>query len=142
MPRLTLTVSSTMTNNRFLLDTNVVLLALTQPSDLSARARGAILAGPNILSVVVYWEVVLKAMKGTLIVGYPRAWWGDALDMLAATALPVEPKYIDRVHDLPPIHKDPFDRMLIAQAAAEGCALVTTDREILKYKTRHIRVIV
>ena len=42
---------------------------------------------------------------------------------------------------LPPAHKDPFDRMLIAQASAESCLLVTTDREILKYKTKHIRVI-
>jgi PIN domain nuclease of toxin-antitoxin system len=50
-------------------------------------------------------------------------------------------KHVDGVHDLPPIHKDPFDRMLIAQAISEGCVLVTTDREILKYKTKHIRVI-
>jgi PIN domain nuclease of toxin-antitoxin system len=135
------TISSTMTSERFLLDTNVVLLALRDPASLSPRARKAILAGPNVLSTVVYWEVVLKVMKGTLTVGHPRAWWLDALDMLAATALPVGPKHVDLLHDLPSIHKDPFDRMLIAQASADGCTLVTTDREIPKYKTKHIRVI-
>jgi PIN domain nuclease of toxin-antitoxin system len=135
-------ISSAMANERFLLDTNVVLLALTRPSSLSTRARKAVVAGPNVLSTVVYWEVVLKVMKGTLVVGHPRAWWQDALDMLAATPLPVGPEHVDRVHDLPSIHKDPFDRMLIAQASTEDCVLVTTDREISKYKTKQIRVMI
>jgi PIN domain nuclease of toxin-antitoxin system len=50
----------------YLLDTNTVLIALTHPGRLSARVRKAILAGPNVLSTIVYWEVVLKSMKGTL----------------------------------------------------------------------------
>jgi PIN domain nuclease of toxin-antitoxin system len=131
-----------MTNDRFLLDTNIVLQALGRPASLTTRARKAVIAGPNVLSAVVYWEVVLKVMKGTLIVGHVRSWWLDALDVLAATVLPVEPKHVECVQDLPAIHKDPFDRMLIAQASAEGCVLVTTDRDILKYKTKAIRVIV
>ena len=130
-----------MTSERFLLDTNVVLMALSRPASLSLRVRKVLLDGSNILSVIVYWEVMLKVMKGKLIVGQPRAWWLDALDMLAATVLPVGPKHIDCVHDLPAIHQDPFDRMLIAQAFTEGCVLVTTDKEILKYKTKQIRVI-
>jgi PIN domain nuclease of toxin-antitoxin system len=129
-----------MASSRYLLDTNVVLMALAKPSLLSQKVRKAIIAGPNLLSTIVYWEVLLKVMKGGLIVGYPPAWWSDALDVLAATPLPLSPKHIDRVYDLPPIHKDPFDRMFIAQAAAEECVLLTADREILKYKTRDIRV--
>ena len=130
-----------MKNERFLLDTNVVLRALKRPASLPPRVRKAIVDGPNVLSVVVYWEIVLKVMKGHLIVGYPRAWWSDALDMLAATALPIEPAHIDQVNDLPAIHKDPFDRLLIAQALVEGCTLVTTDREMHKYKSKRLRVI-
>ena len=133
--------SSMTTSERFLLDTNVVLRALKHPASLSPRARKAIMDGSNVLSVVVYWEVVLKVMKGNVIAGYPRTWWPDALDMLAATALPIEQAHIDQICDLPAIHKDPFDRMLIAQAFVEGCTLVTTDREILKYKSKRIRVI-
>ena len=55
-----------------LLDTNAVLLALTDPSLLCPAVRAAVFAGPNVLSVVVYWEVLLKSMKGLLDVGDPR----------------------------------------------------------------------
>ena len=54
-----------------LLDTNAALIALADPDRLSGTARKAVLAGPNVLSVVSYWEVVLKSMKGNLDVGDP-----------------------------------------------------------------------
>lgn len=124
-----------------LLDTCSVLLALANPERLTAAARKAILAGPNILSVVTYWEVMLKSMKGTLDVGDPRAWWFDALDELAAAPLALRPHHVSAVYALPPIHKDPFDRMLIAQATAEGHTLVTSDAEIARYTSKSLRVI-
>jgi PIN domain nuclease of toxin-antitoxin system len=71
----------------YLLDTNAALIALTDPDRLPAAVRTALLAGPNILSVVSYWEVLLKSMKGRLKVGDPRTWWPDALDQLGATPL-------------------------------------------------------
>ena len=129
------------TSDRFLLDTNVVIRALRQPASLSLRVRKAIVDGPNVLSVIVYWEIVLKVMKGSVVVGHPRTWWPDALDMLAATALSIEPAHIDQVSDLPAIHKDPFDRLLITQALAEGCTLVAMDVEMHKYKSKRLRVI-
>jgi PIN domain nuclease of toxin-antitoxin system len=93
------------------------------------------------LSVVSYWEVVLKSMKGTLDVGDPRAWWVDALEQLVATPLLLRPQHIAAVYSLPPIHKDPFDRVLIAQAAAEGMALVSCDGEVARYASKNLRVI-
>ena len=84
---------------------------------------------------------MLKSMKGRLDVGDPRAWWLDALDQLAATPLLLRPQHIAGLFALPPIHKDPFDRMLIAQAAVEGLALVTTDIEIARYATKTLRVV-
>lgn len=125
----------------YLFDTNTALIALTHPDRLSARVRKAILAGPNVLSAIVYWEVVLKAMKGTLDVGEPRSWWGDALDQLAATALALRPEHVTEVYALPPIHKDPFDRILIAQAVVEGLTLLTTDSQIPRYASRSVRVV-
>ncbi|MGD0904804.1 MAG: type II toxin-antitoxin system VapC family toxin [Terracidiphilus sp.] len=125
----------------FLLDTCSALLALADPDALSPAARKAILAGPNHLSVVSYWEVMLKSMKGALDVGDPRAWWFDALEQLAATPLALRPQHVAGVYGLPPIHKDPFDRMLIAQAAGEGLALVTTDGEIARYASKGLRVV-
>ena len=125
----------------YLLDTNAVLLALTHPSRLPARVRRAILAGPNVLSAVVYWEVVLKAMKGALKVGEPRTWWLDALEQLAATALVLRPEHVAEVYLLPPIHRDPFDRVLIAQATVEQLTLVTTDAKIPQYASKRFQVV-
>lgn len=124
-----------------LLDTNTTLLALSHPDKLSARVRKAVLAGPNVLSTVVYWEVVLKSMKGTLDVGEPRAWWGDALDQMAATPLALRPEHVTEVCALPPIHKDPFDRMLIAQAGVEDLTVLTTDGEMKRYTSNRVRVV-
>jgi PIN domain nuclease of toxin-antitoxin system len=103
---------------------------LTDPNRLPSAVRTAPLAGPNILSVVSYWEVLLKSMKGSLKVGDPRTWWCDALDQLAATPLALRPEHVAEVYTLPPLHKDPFDRILIAQAMAEELELVTTDGKI------------
>jgi PIN domain nuclease of toxin-antitoxin system len=125
-----------------LLDTHTVIWALGTPENLTASARKAVLAGPNFLSVLSYWEVMLKCMKGIVDVGDPRAWWFDALEQLAATPLPLRPQHIAAVFALPPIHKDPFDRMLIAQATAEGLALVSSDGKIARYASSGLCVIV
>jgi PIN domain nuclease of toxin-antitoxin system len=93
-----------------------------------------------VLSVVVYWEIMMKSMKGKLDVGDPRAWWLGALDQLAATPLLLHPRHISAVHSLPPIHKDPFDRMLIAQATVEGLVLVSSDAEIARYASKGLRI--
>ena len=114
---------------------------MRQSSALSAVAKAAIAEGPNHLSVITYWEVMLKSMKGTLDVGDPRSWWFDALEQLVATPLPLRPQHIAGVYSLPPIHKDPFDRMLIAQAASEGLTLVTMDGEITRYASKALRVV-
>ena len=55
--------------NGYLLDTNVALLSLVSPERISAAARAAIEEGPNVLSAISYWEVVLKSMKGKLDAG-------------------------------------------------------------------------
>ena len=127
--------------NGNLLDTGAALIALTEPARLPAPVRSAIMAGPNFLSVVSYWEVILKSMKGSLDVGDPRAWWTDALEQLAATPLPLRPDHIAEVYALPPIHKDPFDRVLVGQAAVEGLRLVTTDGEIPRYASTRVKIL-
>ena len=80
-------------------------------------------------------------MKGALDVGEPRTWWLDALEQLAATPLVLRPDHVSEVCALPPIHKDPFDRVLIAQATVEGVTLLTTDGEIPRYASDRFRVI-
>jgi PIN domain nuclease of toxin-antitoxin system len=125
----------------YLLDTNAALIALTEPDVLSSAVRDAVLGGPNFLSVVSFWEVLLKSMKGNLNVGDPRIWWLDALEQLAATPLALRPEHIAGVYGLPAIHRDPFDRALIAQATVEDLELVTTDGEIPRYASARFRVV-
>ena len=125
----------------YLLDTNVTLIALTAPDRLPDTVKQAVLHGPNILSVVSYWEIVLKSMNGSLRAGDPRSWWHDALDHLAATPLALRPDHVAEIYTLPLIHKDPFDRILIAQAAAEDLDLVTLDAEIPLYASARFRVV-
>ena len=126
---------------RYLLDTCAALLALSDPDALSEAARRAILRGPNLLSVVTYWEVILKSMKGKLDVGDPRVWWSDALEQLAATPLLLRPEHIAAIPGLPPLHKDPFDRALLAQAVSESLTLVSQDAEVVRYARKDLRVI-
>ncbi len=126
----------------YLLDTNVVLIAPVRPESLTPSIQKAVLEGPNFVSAISYWEVAIKSMKGKLNVGDSRLWWIDTMEELAADPLPLLPVHVGRLSALPPIHKDPFDRILIAQAVAEGLDLVTTDAEIARYAAQDFRVIV
>lgn len=114
---------------------------MAAPERLSQALRQAIDSGPNALSVVSYWEVILKSMKGNLEVGDPRTWWRDALEQLAATPLSLRPDHVAEICNLPPLHQDPFDRALIAQAIAEDLTLLTTDGWIPRYAGARLRVI-
>ncbi len=127
--------------NGYLLDSNIALRATADAASLSPKVRRALERGPNYLSVVSYWEVVLKAMKGKLSVGDPRAWWQDTLDQLAATPLPVRPDHVGGIPGLPPIHQDPFDRALIAQAQVDELVLVTSDGTLAQYATKAFHVL-
>lgn len=125
----------------FLLDTNVILLAGFRSAALSQSVKSAIERGPNYLSVISYWEVALKNMKGRLDVGDPRIWWSEALKQMAATPLLLRAEHIAELWLLPPLHSDPFDRILIAQARVEMLTLLTTDSTVSAYASRHFQVI-
>ena len=125
----------------FLLDTSVALTATSNSASLPGRVRKAIMRGPNYLSVVSFWEIVLKSMKGKLMVGEPRSWWEDTLHDLAATPLTLRPKHVDQITRLPPMHQDPFDRVLIAQAITENLIFITTDEEISRYAGERLHVL-
>ena len=114
---------------------------MSMPEKLSPAIHRAIESGLNVLSVVSYWEVVLKAAKGKLDVGDPRAWWKTALSDLAATAMPLRSVHVAEVYNLPAIHQDPFDRVLIAQARVEELTLVATDEVIREYAGARLRVV-
>lgn len=116
-----------------LLDTHTLIWALEDNPTLSAAAREAIVDGNNIVfvSAVSVWEISIKKALGKL----------DAPDTLLEeierhrfTPLEITLEHGDRAGKLPPIHLDPFDRMLVAQTQSEQLTLVTRDPEIQKYQ--------
>jgi len=119
-----------------LLDTSTIIWALASPDRLSATARKAIGSRPLVLSVVAYWEIVIKSRKGLIDIPDPVNWWTRATDSLGGTVLAIRAKHISALSALPDTHKDPFDRMLIAQAAAEGLTLITSDTQIRRYSVK------
>ena len=126
---------------RNLLDTNVVLLAQLDPGRLSGEIKDTISHGQNLVSVVTYWEVMIKSMKGKLDVGDPKGWWALSIQKLVATSLSLTPRHVEFFQGLPSIHSDPFDRILVAQAMAENLTLVTLDTGIASYATKKLRVV-
>lgn len=121
-----------------LLDTSTLLWALGEPERLSPRARRLVDAGENVVSVGSYWEVVIKTQKRLLTIPDLATWWRRATDLMAARVLQVRASHITVLAALPPLHKDPFDRILIAQAVAEGLGLVTNDGPISDYPVQTI----
>lgn len=118
-----------------LLDTHVVLWALSEPHRLGAyRDVVEDPATTRLLSAVVTWEVAIKVGLGRLDVPQPvRAWAQRAVDDLAASPLPVTVEHTLGVVDLPPLHRDPFNRLLVAQAQVLGVPLLTADAVLAHY---------
>ena len=120
----------------YLVDTSTLIWVLADSKRLSAKARKALHAGPLVLSVVSFWEIVLKAQKGSLDIADPVHWWSRATDLSGGVILSIRPAHISVLAGLPPIHKDPFDRLLVAQAVSEGLAIITSDQEICDYPVK------
>lgn len=115
---------------KLLLDTHTVLWATTQPSLLSATAQTVITDDSNevLVSSVVAWELSIKHHLGKLPEAAPLlADFPTVIASLAARVVPVEPRHGVLAGGLSWSHRDPFDRMLAAQATIEGAALVGRD---------------
>jgi PIN domain nuclease of toxin-antitoxin system len=82
--------------------------------------------------------VVIKTQKGLLKIADLPTWWRRATDLTAARVLPIRASHVTSLAALPMLHKDPFDRILIAQAVAEGLDMVTDDEPIGGYPVRAI----
>ena len=115
---------------KLLLDTHTVLWAITQPTLLSPTARTVItdISNEVLLSAVVPWELSIKHHLGKLPEAAPLlADFPTVVISLAARTLPVEPRHGVLAGSLSWEHRDPFDRMLAAQATLEGAVLVGKD---------------
>ena len=116
---------------RLLLDTHVVLWWRENSSQLGADVRRAVgRADLVFVSAASAWEVAIKIALGKLRIPEP---FEDAVEQSRFTQLPIEFAHAALVATLPAHHADPFDRMLVAQALAEGLTLVTHDRKLEPY---------
>jgi PIN domain nuclease of toxin-antitoxin system len=122
----------------YLLDTAPFLWAVTDPDKLSRKARRICESQREtlVLSVASLWEIMIKCGGGGLRIANPARTLPDWVAALGARVLAVEAAHAYRLYGLPPIHRDPFDRILVAQAMAESLPLLTSDQYIQQYSVR------
>jgi PIN domain nuclease of toxin-antitoxin system len=119
---------------RLLLDTHVALWAVTGSRRLSPKAKQPILEADEVhVSAATLWEIAIKHSLGRGDMPVSAAQALQAFVDAGYKLLPIKPEHAVRVEDLPAIHNDPFDRLLVAQAQFEPMALTTSDRVVGLY---------
>ena len=118
-----------------LLDTHALIWALENSPELSDKAREAIIDGHNMVyvSAVSIWEISIKKAMGKLSVPDNLI---EEIELHRFTVLNINAEHAQLSGELPLIHKDPFDRMLVAQAKVEKLILVSRDKMIAQYGTQ------
>jgi PIN domain nuclease of toxin-antitoxin system len=120
---------------RLLLDTHVALWVLTGDSRLGESAFAMIAAPENeiFVSAVTIWEIAIKYQLRPDQVPMPPQLAIELSEASGYRLLAVQPHHAAAVGELPPIHRDPFDRLLVAQALTEPLRLMTRDRTVAAY---------
>jgi PIN domain nuclease of toxin-antitoxin system len=126
---------------RFLLDTHTLLWSFNGSSSLSPRARRIVENGSNelLVSAASAWEIATKVRLGKLPTGEELvADFDRYLAQLGCDALPISLQHAVRAGGLVGDHRDPFDRMLIAQAQSENLPVLSNDRIFDAYQVRRV----
>lgn len=121
---------------KLLLDTQLLLWAAGQPERLSAAARKELSDPANelVFSAASIWEITIKSSLGRDDFQVePRVLRRNLIEN-GYVELPISSEHAVSVDNLPPVHRDPFDRMLLAQALTEGITLLTTDAQLARYR--------
>ena len=127
---------------RLLLDTHVVLWAATDSPRLTPRARALLQSTENtlVVSAATHWEISIKNSLVRPDFDVDLVSLRSGLQANGYVDLPVTAAHAAVLAGLPDLHRDPFDRMLVAQALSEGLTLVTADDRILDYPVSTIKV--
>jgi PIN domain nuclease of toxin-antitoxin system len=126
---------------RVLLDTHIALWAVTGSSRLPPKAETEILEAEEVfVSAASLWEIAIKYAlgKGDMPVSSVQAL--DAFKEAGYLMLDIKPEHVIQVERLSPLHKDPFDRLLVAQAMVEPLILITHDAVVARYSTAIMQV--
>lgn len=124
---------------KYLLDTSIFLWSLGAEHKLNQKARDLLssTAAELYLSAASSWEIAIKYALGTLALPKPPSQFvPNAIGSLAIRSLDITHFHSLMAGDLPHHHRDPFDRMLIAQARMENMVLLTADRTLSKYEVK------
>lgn len=124
-----------------LLDTHAFLWWTADDPRLSPRVRDLVCDGANefLLSVASVWELIIKSQLGKLeLPNAPGRYIPDRLSRYAIGSLGIELTHVLRIEELPMHHRDPFDRILIAQSQVENLPIVTADSLIAQYAVETI----
>lgn len=119
---------------RVLLDTHVLVWVTHQSVRLGSARQLVADADNRLMSAVSVWELAIKQRLGKLSVGSDvRTWTRRVTRELVLDHLPVTAEHAAAVEHLPDVHRDPFDRLLVAQAVAEEAVLLTADDRLTAY---------
>jgi PIN domain nuclease of toxin-antitoxin system len=118
---------------RVLVDTHALVWAVSSPELLSSAALAAFENEEIVASVASLWELAIKSGKKDALVTDPVPWWRKYVMDKGVFTLPIRAADVIALCSLAEIHKDPFDRILVAQSLAEGLPLVTKDKHLALY---------
>ncbi|MCM1266807.1 MAG: type II toxin-antitoxin system VapC family toxin [Bacteroidales bacterium] len=124
----------------YLLDTNVLIFYLYNPEQLSKTAADIVYDEDNQIYVSIgsLWEIAIKSSIGKLEIKNSMAEIAGICLEYKIDLLSITPQHLDQIANLPQIHGDPFDRLIISQAIVENLTIVTRDSIIPKYNVNTI----
>lgn len=124
---------------KVILDTNTFLWGLSAPEKLSLAARNTVASSERFLSVASIWEVLIKVRTGKLPLPVPAGNYLTAkMSANGVRVLSIKLEHVLEIEKLQLHHRDPFDRILIAQSLEEGWPIITADPVFRKYPIRVI----
>ena len=123
---------------RYLLDTHVILWYADASQELPLALRDLIDVSECFYSVASLWEIAIKQGLGRLNRDIEISSYDRLCRLAGFQLLQISPLQLERLKSLPNIHRDPFDRLLVAQAQTEGLVLVTHDRMMPQYPVETI----
>ena len=123
---------------RYLLDTHAILWYVDASQEFPLALRDLIDTSECLYSVASLWEIAIKQSLGRLNRAISIADYDSICRQAGFRRLAILPSHLERIKELPDIHRDPFDRLLVAEAQAEGLAIVTRDRLIPQYPVQTV----
>ena len=116
-----------------MVDTHTLVWALAAPNKLSDKARNVIADSEVVASVATLWELLLKRGKPGALLADPVPWWDKYVVRAGIPVIGIRQSHVMALDQLIEHHKDPFDRILVAQAIIEKAVLVTKDEHLAAY---------